>query len=372
MIRHTAKATLFVLSLALLAASPRPSFGQTQDIALPSPGFRVQKYSPDLDRPFRNARSRYGGPLIDTHTHVVSGSRRVTMRLRDVINEVKEAGVERLIVLPTPNEAIFREKAKNAQLRRDIVSNKDVQAVELCGSTELTRWMHDAYRKGFEESDLKERLARLKRDIEGGICKGIGEIGPYHFDKQQGQAEIEFPVNFRPFLALAALAAELDVPFDVHAEPLTPEGRSYEEQVFGGVALLYKLYPNLKLILAHTGMTSTDNARALLRTYPKLMMNLKAVIPGRKLRWENLGPLVNSNGELFEDWALLLEEIPGRFMIGSDARFLSPQYPSGHYAHVIERLRLILGRLNENAAQRIAYENPSRYFDWRSKPQNKP
>jgi hypothetical protein len=324
MIRHTAKATLLVLNVALLGASPHPLFGQTQDVALPSPGFSVQKYSPDLNRPFRKARNGYRGPLIDTHTHVVKGgARRVTMRLSDVINELKEAGVERLIVLPTPNEEIMRGKDENVQLRREIVSNKDVQAVELCGSTELMRWMHDAYRKGYEESDLKERLARLRRNLKEGICKGIGEIGPYHFDKKEGQAEIEFPMNFRPFLALAALAAELDVPFDVHAEPLTPEGRSYEEQVFGGVALLYKLYPNLKLILSHTGMTNTDNARALLRTYPKLMMNLKAVIPGRELQWENLG------------------------------------------------LRLILGRLNENAARRIAYENARRYFDWGSKPQNK-
>ena len=36
----------------------------------------------------------------------------------------------------------------------------------------------------------------------------------------------------------------------------------------------------------------------------------------------NLEPVLNSNGELYKDWALLFEEMPDRFVIGSDAKFM--------------------------------------------------
>jgi hypothetical protein len=94
------------------------------------------------------------------------------------------------------------------------------------------------------------------------------------------------------------------------------------------------------------------------------MMNLKVVRPGRKLRWEHLGPIANGEGKLFEDWALLMEEMSERFMIGSDARFGASQYQGRKYRKKIKRLRRILGGLDNRAAQRIAYENARCFFDW--------
>jgi predicted TIM-barrel fold metal-dependent hydrolase len=182
--------------------------------------------------------------------------------------------------------------------------------------------------------------------------------------KKPGQKVIEFPLNFRPFLELAALAQQLDVPLDLHAEPVDHHDNSHEAQVFGGVALLYQRFPRLKLILSHTGMTHAANARALLDTYPRLMMNLKAVPPGRRLRWDHLGPVINADNRLFEDWAELLEAMPERFMIGTDARFGSDHYPRGRYEKKIRRLRRLLGSLDEDAARMIAHDNARRYFTW--------
>lgn len=172
------------------------------------------------------------------------------------------------------------------------------RAGRLCGSTYLTRWMNTAYRKGHTEEELTKRLDRLRLDLDQGDCIGIGEIGPCHFDKKPGMSIINFPLNFAPMLQVAGVAVEKDGWLDLHAEPKTPAGKSYEDQLFGGIALLYHRYPNLKLILSHTAMTSPENVRALLETYPNMMMNLKIATPGRTLKWYHLGPITNADNEI--------------------------------------------------------------------------
>jgi len=109
-------------------------------------------------------------------------------------------------------------------------------------------------------------------------------------------------------------------------------------------------------------MTTPKNARALLETYPKIMMNLKIVLPGKKLKWEHLGPLTNSDGAIFEDWAKLMEDMPDRFMVGTDARFGTRQYAGKRYAKTIRNIRRLLGSLNKNAAEKIGYGNARRVF----------
>ncbi len=163
-------------------------------------------------------------------------------------------------------------------------------------------------------------------------------------------------------LALAALAAEKGVWLDLHAEPVTPDGRSLEDHLFAGIALLFQRFPDLKLILSHTGMTNTANARALLDLYPGLMMSLKMVRAGKRMSWDHLGPIANADGALYEDWARLMEDRPERFMIGSDSRLGTKQYVGNRYGRNIRKLRKILGSLEAGAADRIAHGNARRVF----------
>ena len=350
------------LSVVLLAATMPVSAvsSAVAQVPLPSPDIRLQRETFDPNRPARPAAKPYRGPIIDTHVHFRKGLDGI--RVSGVLGRAHEAGVTRIIALPTPNEGLFRDSRDNAAARRRVIERGAGAAARLCGSTYLTRWMHTAFRAGYEEKDLQARLDRLRADIESGGCLGIGEIGPYHFDKKAGQANIQFPLNFEPVLRLAALAVELDVWLDLHMEPLEPDGTSHEEAVFGGIALLFRHSRDLKLILSHTAMTNARNARALLDAYPNLMMNLKMVRPGSSLRWQHLGPISNQDDELFEDWAQLFEAMPERFMIGTDARFGEPQYQGKRYHKTIKRLRRALGSLNPSAAELIANGNANRLF----------
>ncbi|MFC1492229.1 amidohydrolase family protein [Nitrospinota bacterium] len=317
------------------------------------------KVRSDLSRPARPFDGRYSGPIIDTHSHVMN---RTEDGLQSILPWMDRTGVERLILLPTPNEGLFRDREENAQDRRRFLELAGGRGGRLCGSDYLTNWMDAAHHSGYEEAELEKRLRWLREELDSGTCLGVGEIGPYHFEKKPGQAVIEFPLNFEPMLAVAGIAAEKGVWLDLHTEPVTHDGRSVEDALFGGIALLYQRFPNLKLILSHTGMTNPKNARALLETYPNLMMNLKMVRPGGNLKWDHLEPISNADDELYEDWARLMEEMPGRFMIGTDSRFGTPQYAGKRYGKNIQKLRRILGSLDPRAADLIAHGNARRIF----------
>lgn len=138
---------------------------------------------------------------------------------------------------------------------------------------------------------------------------------------------------------------------DLHAEPVDPHGRSYEKQVFGGLEFMFRKYPALKLILSHTAMT-----------------NLKPILKHHLLN--NLEPITNSQGRLYHDWAELFEEMPERFMVGSDEKFgwigkgvlAAEGSPVANYGKTISRIRKILGSIHPNAAEQIAHKNAWRIF----------
>lgn len=326
---------------------------------LPAPGFSVDLTAPALNRLARQVGGHYKGPIIDTHVHVMN---RTEGGIGAILPWMNRTGIERLILQPTPNEGIFRDGDENEKDRRKFLQIAGWRGGRFCGSLYLTNWMDEAYDRGYPKPDLDSRIARLRKELDSGTCLGIGEIGPYHFDKKAGMGIIRFPLNFRPMVAVAALAEEKGIWLELHTEPRAPDGRTFEREVYGGIAYLFGRFPKLKLILSHTGMTTPKNARSLLKKYPNLMMNLKMVRPGGFLSWEHLGPISNARDELFEDWARLMEKMPRRFMVGTDSRFGTGQYTGKRYGRNIRKLRLILGSLAPAAADLIAHGNARRLF----------
>ncbi len=107
-------------------------------------------------------------------------------------------------------------------------------------------------------------------------------------------------------------------------------------------------------------MTNPANLRKLLRRYPNVMVNVKH----RKSHWNwrNLEPINNLKLELYEDWARLFEDMPERFMVGTDAKFWRRGRPPSKYWNKIKQTRRILGALSPRAARLIAYENARKIF----------
>ena len=348
-----------VIAFATLLIFSPTTFAQQKHKKL-SPLFEIDKERKPFNRATRPQAKSYMGPIIDVHSHIFD--RRNQLDFDKIIAEMDKSGVTRIFVMPTPNEGRYIEKEDNATARRMFNRIANKRAGRFCGSTYLTAWMNRTFREGYEPSDLKQRLLLLKSDITLGGCLGDGEIGPYHFEKRLGQWVLNFKMNFKPMIELVQLVARLDVWLDLHAEPVNPEGISYEAEVFGGINYLFQKAPNLKVILAHTGMTNAQNAERLMVMHPNLMMHLKFKRPNRNLSWNKLGPLMNEKKKLFEDWAQLFEAMPNRFMVGMDARFGSNRYSYSKYSRKIRQVRKLLGSLDPKAAKLIAWQNASQLW----------
>ena len=324
--------------------------------ALPQPEITVETTRFDPGRTTRLAKS-YKGPLFDVHIHLdPPDARRRDEKdiLQLTLKALRKNGVVRALTMPTPNEGRFDDSEKGLERKRDLVARSEGQVNRLCLGHDLNVRIHLA-NQGFARADLEGRLAALAKELDSGECLGIGEIGPYHFEKRPGQAVLDYAMNHSAFLVAVGLAAERGLPVDLHAEPVQPDGSSREDEVFGGIALLFQRFPDLKLILAHTGMTNPTNALRLLERHPNLMMHFKAVT--RHDRWRNLEPITDPDGNIFEDWAALFEAMPERFLVGSDAKFGRQRYNTRRYERDVNLLRGVLGTLNARAARLIAHDN---------------
>ena len=353
--------SLLVFSLILPARVFSENISPTS-ILIPPPAFEVEYKRSDPDRPVRSHDKEYKGTIIDTHVHLdpPKDGNINKVELKRMLKVFKKSGVELAIFMPTPNEG-RKINHEEGVIQKKMLSGLGGDRIKLfCGSNYITYWLHKAYRYGYSEKALERILGRISKDLDSGECAGVGEIGVYHFRKHGNQKVIQYSPDFEPFLRIVELIAKKEIWLDLHAEPVAPEGKSYERQVFGGIELLFRRDPDLKLILSHTAMTNPVNVRRILLKYPNVMMNIK--ISKEHEKWRNLEPLVNPDGELYKDWARLFEEMPERFMVGTDSKFGRRGFKASKYRKKIRQMRRILGTLEIEAQERIAYKNAQGIF----------
>lgn len=364
------KQIVFMLSIAIIFgilggcnATKRPV---TSEIPLPS--FSLTYHHADPNRPVRKQGKMYRGKIVDALAHLYPPPRNQSSKekintqiLQEIISTVTGAGVETIIVMPTPNDGL-RPNQEMGIVRRKMARELDRETISIFyGSDYITNWLNNAYRRGYDESELTAVLQRITQDSREYI--GVGELAFYHFDKGFGKKQhvIEFPPNFEPFLKILKLIEENELWIVLHIEPVTREGVSYEDKAFGGLELILNRNPKLKLICSHTAMTNSLNARQILQKFPQVIMSIK--LESRHDHWGHLGPVVNSNGEIYEDWAQLFEEMPERFMVGTDFHFGRRGVKIKKYRKQIKQFRYMLGALEGHAARLIAYENARKLID---------
>jgi hypothetical protein len=346
-------------------AAPRPEGSLRRRprrvmVDLPKPPFEIDRRLLPHDRAARAYGEPYLGPIIDIHLHLNTRRRRDTSlaELGEIAAGLRASGVERALVMPTPNEGRRRGHGQR-RIHRKLLAEIGGKGIGLfCCGHYVGQWLHWAYYDTYTKESLERLLARLAADLDSGLYAGLGEIALYHFDKNGRQPIIRYPPNFEPFLKVVGLVASRRLWMLLHAESVDPKGVSYEDQVFGGIELLYRRYPDLKLIVAHTATTNPRNLRHMLERYPKLMIDFKLV--KRVANWHHTEPVSNSDRRLHEDWAQLFEAMPKRFMVGTDSKFFRRRFDVAKYQKKIARYRKLLGGLKPHVARLIAYENAKR------------
>jgi amidohydrolase family protein len=212
------------------------------------------------------------------------------------------------------------------------------------------------------QKKFKDRAEQLLREGVAGFgeltAEHIKSITPYQYA----------PADHPLFLLLDDIAAQHGVPIELHMEavPKTmllpsdlkspPNPRELHENIPAFERLLGH-NPRAKILWAHagtdlTGYRTPDLCRRLLRAHPNLYIEIKADP-------DNIGKnFPMENGKIKPEWLQLFQELPDRFVIGSDQHYPEPDGPQQRWQTVV----LLFNQLPADVRRKIGMENAQRIF----------
>jgi hypothetical protein len=244
-------------------------------------------------------------PMFDAHIHY-SQSDWDTLTPQQVLALLERAGMPRALVSSTPDDGTL--KLYEADPQRIIPFLRPYRT-----RGDMGGWHSDPAVQAYVEE-------RLKR----GIYRGIGE---FHLSA----ADVDKPVVKR----FAELAAKQGIFLHAHVDEVAVEK-------------LLTLYPDVKILWAHAGMSSpVGEVRRIVEGFPRVWVEL------------SLRADVASGGTLNPEWRALFLRHPDRFMVGTDT------WTTSRWQSLVDEAKATrrwLGQLPRDVAEQIAYRNGERLF----------
>lgn len=290
-----------------------------------------------------NAASMSAVPFIDVHTHMrptagkqgatlsaVGGQQDFEGSVANAASQMRQYTAAALIVIPPPNvEGRGFDVAAYAWAfagHPGLIGGGGGGTLNgmierAAGSGEMGPQIAGPFRQ------TAERLAH------SGIAV-FGEFASEHFSLFAGHPYEESPPDHPLFLMLADVAAENDLPIDLHMEAIPQDmdmpggfattNSANPQRVKGNIAALERLLAHnseARIVWAHAGWDNSgywtvDLSRRLLAAHPNLFMSIKL----DRSALEQSRP-VDGSRRIKPEWIALLREFPDRFVIGSDAFF---------------------------------------------------
>ena len=195
-----------------------------------------------------------------------------------------------------------------------------------------------AYRPAWESHD-PALLQQLDAMLASGTFKGIGEISAVHFPSA-GFGESDFSPGGTMMTGIMELARKYQVPVLVHVEST----RMRE------LSAMLERFPDVPVIWAHGGYTPLFLARRMLVRHPNLYYELSARTWPRHPRSPDY-TLLRDGVQVWPEWLQLVEEMPTRFLVGTDASHRSAESEAMKFASVQNFLRQLPGPVRDPVAR---------------------
>lgn len=301
-------------------------------------------------------------PYMDVHTHI--DPRDPVASVEAAAQSVRVQNAARIFLLAEPypqddperyDVDIFLSAAKKYPGKLSVVG----------GGGTLNAMIMESVRTGDSGPEVQRKFkARAEELLQEGVV-GFGELAAEHLiQPSSGLKDYEYaPPDHPLFLLLADIAAENNVPIDLHMEavpremPLPPDlgppNPSRLPANIPGFERLLRHNRNAKIIWAHagadfTGYRTPELCRRLLKANSNLYMEIKydPITPGKN-------PVV-VDGKIKPEWLKLIEDFPDRFVIGSDQHY-RPIPAKGQPRW--EATVLILNQLPAGLRQKIGIDN---------------
>jgi len=325
-----------------------------------------------------NADEEYEIPLIyvDTHSHLAGwmqkkGTSRTGFRnsAREAIRSMDKLGIKTTVFMPTPQPVTRDNSEHDITDYIDILNAYPDRFVILAGGGTLNVMIQQALEDGLVSIEIKRKFRKIAEDLLRQGAHGFGEMTTEHFSMNPTHPYITAPSDHELFLLLADIAAEYDVPIDIHMEaiprdmPLPKRMRNRPrnpEMLTENIESFERLLdhnPDAKIVWAHAGWCNTGERTPelcdrLLSKHPNLYMSLRIVpnnIPGRP---------IDANGRIKPAWRELILKYPDRFLIGGDEFHMPHKKGKAHPSAGSTRETVnFLAQLPPDIAEKIGHEN---------------
>ncbi len=206
-----------------------------------------------------------------------------------------------------------------------------------------------------ENPKFKKIFSLLKKDFEEGRIRGIGELFlNTSTTNKKAKMRRKADINSPAMKALFALSNEHNGVITFHTE--------WDSNTVEQIDNLMSANPSARMILAHCGSnTGPEDVKPFFEKYPNFFCDLSArsvpKIPAKAFVHKPEKKVFGPDG-IVSGWKNLIEEMPDRFLVGSDV------YDGAKYAKAIKIIRKgLLGNLSPETAEKIAYKNAIKFFE---------
>ena len=257
-------------------------------------------------------------PFIDAHVHLNDEAMELEL--------MRRYGVERAVVFwggRSDNESVAESARRHPDLFIPFVTISPERS---------------AYRALWQRDD-PALLATLDALLASGRFRGIGEISAVHFPLP-GFAEADFDPAGPTMVGILALAQRHRVPVLLHVEWT----RLRE------LSALLERFPGVAVIWAHGGYTPLFVARRMLERHPNLTYELSARTWPSHPRSPDYTVLRDGRA-VWPEWLALIEAMPERFVVGTDASQRSAGMEAMKFASVQSFLRQLTPATRERVAR---------------------
>ncbi|WP_119420607.1 amidohydrolase family protein [Desertibaculum subflavum] len=263
-------------------------------------------------------------PFIDAHVHLNNPEQQRAL--------MAEYGIKRAVVFwgrSSSNDSILAAAAAHPDLFIPFVSiSPERQAYRAL-------WTRDT------ADTAPPRLDELEAQLATGKFRGIGEISVVHFPGA-GFPEADFDPLSPVMQRIMVLAKQYDLPVLIHCE--ITRLREFSE--------LLEHHPEVQVIWAHGGYSPLFLAERMLRRHPNLHYELSARTWPQHPRSPDY-TILRNGAEVWPEWLKLIEAMPTRFLVGTDATQRNQALDRGK----IESVQNFLAQLSPAARKAVAEDN---------------
>jgi len=315
-------------------------------------------------------------PILDTHAHFQTvGSRDLDASHKAALANMDRMNVAMSLLMPPPFSA---EGMRAFYDIEDLLftTRESPGRFALLGGSSLNIMIHTTSPEAVDAAVRTRFRARAQEIVRLGAV-GFGEMAIMHVSipaMGPQHAYENVPADHPLFLLLADIAAENDIPIDLHFD-LVPENMALPEVLRPNPLNPPRLDANMpafKRLLAHNAKTrfvwvhvgfeplltrEPDLVRQMLREHPNLYMSFRLNRGTPKP-----AATLAQNGRIKPPWVRLIEDFPDRFMLGSDSFYAKEGIARGSSDEGWNNLRSLITQLPEKLAPKVASENAMRLY----------